>query len=170
MSRADRLSRRAATCGILTSLALCVSLLESVIPIQALVPLPGIKLGFANIVVLFALYRLGIGDAVIISLLRVCLSSLLFGSVTSFFFSLSGALLSLAVAILIKLFAEKVFSFVGLSVLCAAAHNTGQIIAACVTLGSPAPLSYLSLLLWASLLTGAITGCILQAVEPKIKI
>lgn len=84
-------------CGMLTALAIVLSLAERLFPLDAIVPVPGVKLGLANVVTLFALTRLSVRDAVAILLCRVALSSLLMGSVTAFLFSLFGGLLALAV-------------------------------------------------------------------------
>ena len=72
-------------CGMLTALAIVLSLAERLFPLDAIVPVPGVKLGLANVVTLFALTRLSVRDAVAILLCRVALSSLLMGSVTAFF-------------------------------------------------------------------------------------
>ena len=76
-----------------TAVAMILSFVESQIP--AFVAVPGVKIGLANIAVVFALYRLGWKEAVAISLIRVVLVSMLFGSIASLFYSLAGAVLSL---------------------------------------------------------------------------
>ena len=86
--------------GLLVALAMILSYVESLIP--AFVAVPGVKVGLANIVVIFALYTLGPVEALTVSLLRVILSSFLFGSVLSLLYSLSGALLSLGGMIVMK--------------------------------------------------------------------
>ena len=75
------------------ALAMVMSFIESQIP--SFVPIPGVKMGLANIVVVFALYRFGWKEALGISMLRVILVSLLFGHLASFFYSFAGAVLSL---------------------------------------------------------------------------
>ena len=81
--------------ALLTALAMVLSWLESLLVFPGL--LPGMKVGLTNIVVLFALYRMGLRDAVWISLARVLLASMTFGNAYSFSYSLAGAALSLAV-------------------------------------------------------------------------
>ena len=93
----------------------------------------GVKLGLANIVVIFALYKLGWKEAVGISLLRVLLVSLLFGHVASFFYSIAGAALSLVGMILLRK-TEKL-SCVAVSVLGGVLHNLGQILVAVAIMG-----------------------------------
>lgn len=87
------MAKRAATAGLLTALALALGYLEHLLPLQLLVPLPGIKLGLSNIVTLFALIALGKRYAFSILLARCLLQGMLFGSVPSLAFSLSGGIL-----------------------------------------------------------------------------
>ena len=79
--------------ALTTALAMILSFVESQIP--AFVAVPGVKMGLANIAVVFALYKLGWKEAAAISLVRVVLVSLLFGSIASLFYSFAGAVLSL---------------------------------------------------------------------------
>ena len=117
-------------CAVLTALALALSYLENFFPLSLAIPIPGIKLGLANIVTVFALYAL--------------------------VFSLLGGFS--AMLVMIGLSRCRNLSIYGVSIGGAAAHNCGQITAACLTLGSGAPLYYLPILLGASLVTGAVTG------------
>ena len=93
-------TKKIALCGVLTALAMIFSYIESVIPIP--IPVPGIKLGVANIAVITILYVLGVKEAIVINLLRIALTALLFGNVNSFLFSISGAVLSLTIMIIMK--------------------------------------------------------------------
>lgn len=145
-------------CGMLTALAIVLSLAERLFPLDAIVPVPGVKLGLANIVTLFALTRLSVRDAVAILLCRVALSSLLMGSVTAFLFSLFGGLLALAVMGLFLRAEGRFCSVLGVSVAGAAAHNIGQIIAAVIWMKTGAVIAYLPLLLVMSVPLGLVTG------------
>lgn len=145
-------------CGMLTALAIVLSLAERLFPLDAIVPVPGVKLGLANVVTLFALTRLSVRDAVAILLCRVALSSLLMGSVTAFLFSLFGGLLALAVMGLLLRAEGKFCSVLGVSVAGAAAHNIGQIIAAVIWMKTGAVMAYLPLLLVMSVPLGLVTG------------
>ena len=145
-------------CGMLTALAIVLSLAERLFPLDAIVPVPGVKLGLANVVTLFALTRLSVRDAVAILLCRVALSSLLMGSVTAFLFSLFGGLLALAVMGLLLCAEGKFCSVLGVSVAGAAAHNIGQIIAAVTWMKTGAVIAYLPLLLVMSVPLGLVTG------------
>ena len=137
-----------ALCAVLVALALGLSYLERFLPLQMAVPLPGVKLGLANIVTLMALYFLGTRPAVTILGLRCGLSALAF--------SLTGGLLALGTMTLARRI--PALSVYGVSVLGAAAHNLGQICAAMVLLGSVYVISYLPFLLAVSVLTGLATG------------
>jgi heptaprenyl diphosphate synthase len=144
--------------GILIAMAIVISYFERMIPLDVFIPLPGIKLGLANIVTLFALFCLGIQSSFFITLVRCIVVSLLFGSLTSLIFSLTGGMLALTVMILLRFGYPMFFSMIGISVGGAAAHNTGQILAASLMLKSTAVFGYLPFLLLSSLITGVITG------------
>lgn len=150
--------------SILISLAVVLSFIESLIPLNLIVPMPGIKLGFANIVTMFALFCVDIPSAIIITILRCILSSLLFGGMTSLLYSLSGAFLALIAMILLKLGYNKVFTLLGISIGGAAAHNIGQILMASIMMKNFAIFAYLPILLLASLVTGLITAIIASGV------
>jgi heptaprenyl diphosphate synthase len=146
--------------SMLISLAVVLSYVERFIPLELIVPLPGIKLGFANIVTMFALFFLGIPSAITVTVLRCLLTSLLFGGMSSLLYSLSGAFFALNVMILLKLGYNKFFSLLGISMGGAAAHNTGQIIMASLMMRNTAIFSYLPFLLLTGLGTGLITAVI----------
>lgn len=145
-----------ALCAVLTALALTLSYLERFIPLQLVVPLPGIKLGLANIVTLIALYLLGTKCAFAILIPRCVLGAVFGGGITGLLFSLTGGLLAMAVMALCR--KMKIFSAYGVSILGAAAHNVGQIFAAMLVLGSVYVASYLPYLLLVAIVTGFATG------------
>ena len=136
-------------CAVLTALALAFSYLENFFPLSLAIPIPGIKLGLANIVTVFALYALGPAQALLILTGRCLLGAVFAGNMNALIFSL---------LVMILLSRSRHLSIYGVSIGGAAAHNCGQIAAACLTLGSMAPLYYLPILLGASLITGAVTG------------
>ena len=143
-------------CAMLISLALALSYVERFIPLQMLIPLPGIKLGLANIVTLTALYLLGAKSAFLILVLRCFLGSLFGGGITGFLFSLCGGLLSMTVMTLTRRL--SCFSVYGVSILGAAAHNIGQIAVAILLMRSVYIGAYLPYLLVVALFTGFATG------------
>lgn len=149
-------TKRLARCAVLAALALALSYVEGMFPLP--VPLPGFRLGLANIVTMFALCALGAADAFAILLTRVLLGAMFAGNASALLFSLLGGLAALgAMALLAR---AKRLSVYGVSVGGAAAHNGGQVCAAMLTLGTLAPLAYLPVLLVVSLFTGALTGFI----------
>ena len=140
--------------ALLISLALILSYLESQIP--AFVAVPGVKIGLANIVVVFALYRLGAGDALLLSLVRVFAVSLLFGSAASFLYSLAGAALSLIGMLVLKKL--DLFSTVAVSVAGGVLHNAGQIGMACLLLETNVIVYYLPFLILSGTVAGVAIG------------
>ena len=158
-------TRKIARMGLLVALSMILSYVESLIP--AFVAVPGVKVGLANIVVIFALYTLGPIEALIVSLLRVILSSFLFGSVLSLLYSLSGALLSLGGMILMKKL--KIFSTTVVSVTGGVLHNVGQIFVACLVLETDVLLYYLPVLILSGVITGAVIGIIASLVIKRLE-
>jgi heptaprenyl diphosphate synthase len=135
-----------------------LSLVERLIPLDLIIPIPGVKLGLANIVTLFALATLGFRDAAVILVLRISILGLINGPVP-FLLSASGGILSLVVMWLLMRGNGRVFSLLGVGMGGAVAHNTGQVLAASILLGNSALLvSYLPALLLAGLATGVLTG------------
>ncbi|MCF0121040.1 MAG: Gx transporter family protein [Oscillospiraceae bacterium] len=151
--------------ALLTALALILSYIEALIPLPFGVP--GIKLGLANIAVVFTLFKLTAKDAVIVSIIRVVIASLLFGTFASFIYSLSGAVLSLAVMSLLKR-SEK-FSPTGVSVAGGVMHNLGQLAAAAFMLGTGRLMWYFPVLcisgIAAGVIIGLLSGLIIKRLE-----
>ncbi len=158
-------TKKIALCGVLTALAMIFSYIESVIPIP--IPVPGIKLGVANIAVITILYVLGVKEAIVINLLRIALTALLFGNINSFLFSISGAVLSLTIMIIMKKL--DIFSCIGVSVCGGVMHNVGQIIAAVFIMGSEAIVFYLPVLIVSGVFTGVIIGVVSGIVAKHVK-
>ena len=142
--------------ALLSAIALTVFMVEAQIP--ALVPIPGVKLGLANIVTVFALYALGPEQALLILIGRCLLGAVFAGNMNALIFSLLGGVTAMLVMILLS--RSRRLSVYGVSVGGAAAHNCGQVAAAVLTLGNTAPLYYLPVLLGVSLFTGALTGLV----------
>lgn len=151
--------------GMMTALALIFSYLESFIPVNALIPIPGVKLGFANIVVVFALYMMKPVDAIIIGILRVLLSGLLFGNPMTIAYSLVGCFLSWLVMTLTK---NTKLSVVGVSMLGGIMHNIGQLIVAVVLTSTVRIAYYLPVLLVSGMATGLVMGFASKLVIDRI--
>ncbi len=150
--------------GLLIALAMALSYIEYLIPFS--VAEPGVKLGLANIVVVFALYRLGIVQAIIISLIRVLLMAFMFGNAFALLYSLSGAIISLCMMLLIKKTGR--FSPVGVGVGGGVSHNIGQILCAIVILGTKRLIYYLPVLLVSGTLAGIVIGIIAGVIITRI--
>lgn len=147
-------SGKTAGYGMLIALALVLSYVESRIP--AFFAVPGMKLGITNLLVIFALYRMGEKQAICINILRVFLVSVLFGNAMSLSYSLAGAALSAAVMIPMR--RSGMFSAVTVSIAGGVAHNIGQIIMAMLLLGTGAILWYLAALWFSGIISGAVIG------------
>lgn len=143
---------------MLAALALALSYMESFFPLTLFIPLPGVKLGLANIVTLFALYVLGTSMALCILFVRCLLGAMFAGNASALLFSLFGGFAAMLTMIVLKQFRK--LSVFGVSIGGAAAHNCGQVCAAMLTLGNTAPLSYLPFLLLVSLFTGTLSSFI----------
>ena len=134
-------TKKLALGAVLTALALGLSTVENLFPITLLIPLPGVKLGLANIVTVFALYELGALPALAILVARCLLGSLFAGNASALIFSMLGGLAAMQVMIGLKQL--RGLSVFGVSIGGAAAHNIGQIVAAMFTLGNTMVLGYL---------------------------
>ena len=152
-------TKRIAKLSILLSISVVLGLIESFIPIMNGI-VPGIKLGLANIVIVFAIYELSFKDAIYISVLRVLLIGILRTGLfsISFFFSLAGALLSIVFMYLAKEYTRM--SIVGVSVVGSIFHSIAQIIIACIFLSNINIVYYLPILLISSIVTGVVVGSI----------
>ena len=146
-------TKRLVLLAMLTAVAMILSYVESLLPS---VGIPGVKMGLANIAVIFALFRFGWKEAAALSLVGVLLVSLLFGSVGAMLYSLAGAVLSLAVMALLRRIDR--FSTVGISVAGGVAHNAGQILMAMLILQTKQLLVYLPVLAVSGIAGGVLTG------------
>lgn len=160
--------KRLVSCGLLAAVATAVSALERFVPLQAVIPLPGLKLGLANCIILFALIKLDFKSAFAVLLCKSLVVSLLFTGLTSFVYSFLGGILAL-VGMYALLRFNGVFSLCGVSVAGAALFNFGQIAVAALMLGSFHIFSYLPILLIASVFTGIITGFITYIIDRNVQ-
>lgn len=156
-------TKKLTACGVLSALAFGLSYIELMLPS---LPIPGAKLGIANISVMIALYILSPVEAALVSLVRLILSWLIFGSFTGFIYSLCGSVLSLITMAVLKKTGK--FSLVGVSIGGGVCHNIGQLFAAVLFMGRSV-LSYLPVLLIAGAVTGAIIGLLVAGVLKSLK-
>lgn len=147
--------KRLAFMAVLTAAALILFIVEAQIP--SLVPVPGVKLGLANIITLVAVYLLSRREAGLILLMRVLLGAVFAGSPSTFLFSAFGGLLAWLVMCLLRdrIAEERMWL---ISVLAAIAHNLGQMLVCLLVVKTPGILVYLPALLASGILTGAFTG------------
>lgn len=157
--------KNVAILGLCVALAMIMSYIESLFPLNFAVP--GIKMGLANIVIIFLLYRMGFGAACVVSLIRVFLVSLLFGNVMMMAYSIAGAVLSLGLMLLLKKSGK--FSVVGVSIAGGVAHNAGQIIMAIILLGAKQIAYYLPVLAVTGTVTGVLIGIAASIVIKRVK-
>ena len=158
-------TKKLTTLSLSVALAMLLSFIESQIP--PFVAIPGIKVGLSNIVTVFLLYTFGWREAGAVSLLRVFLSSLLFGSAVSLLYAFSGALLSFCVMIILKKL--PLFTEIGVSVAGGVFHNAGQIICACIIMENAAIASYLPPLIVSGTVAGSVVGIISGILVKKLK-
>lgn len=157
-SQADRSyalrTKKLALSAILAALAMILSYVEAMVPMP--VPIPGIKLGLANLVILLAIYRLGFKYALAINCIRIFVTGLLFTGAFGILYSLAGGLLSLLVMYL--LYRTGIFSMVGVSMAGGVAHNLGQLLTACLIMSNIRLMSYFAVLLFAGMGSGILMG------------
>ena len=148
------MKNKVAVFGVFTSLALILSYVELLIPINF--GIPGMKLGLANLLVVILLYKGCPRDALLLSVIRILLSGLIFGNMFSIFYSLGGGLLSLAVMVFLKKTGQ--FTVAGISIGGGASHNVGQLLVAMFVVQTYQVGYYLPVLLIAGGITGAVIG------------
>ena len=138
--------------GLCTAAAMILSYVESFIPSVT----PGLKIGLPNVVIVFVLYRAGWPSAAAVSLVRVVLTAILFGSVMSLAYGLAGAVLSLIVMTLLRRL--HFFSVVGVSVAGGVAHNAAQILVAAAVMQTTQIVYYLPVLIIGGTIAGILIG------------
>lgn len=159
-------AKQITTMALLTAIALGLYFLEAQLP--AIVPIPGVKPGLANIITLFSLYMLGRRDTFFVLIARILLASLFAGHLMSLLYSLSGGLLCYGVMlILFPLVTEK--QVWAISICGAIAHNIGQLITAALVMGTWSIIAYLPVLMISAVLTGLLTGICAQVVISRLK-
>ena len=160
------MTRRLPRMGLLTALALILFTVEAQIP--PIVPIPGVKLGLANIVTVYAMFCLGPRDTLMILLVRIFLGSVFSGQMMTFFYSLTGGIFCYALMLVMRHVVTEQQIWV-CSVLGALAHNIGQMIAAILIARTPELIVYLPVLLISGIVTGAFTGMCAQIVIRRLK-
>ena len=147
-------TKKVAFLGMCIALSMILSFVESQIP--PLMAVPGVKVGLPNIVMVFMLYKIGAKDTAIVSILRVILVGILFGTPLSMIYSLVGAALSLIGMILLK--KTNLFAPITVSVAGGILHNIGQIATACLVMETAQIAYYLPVLLISGTIAGILIG------------
>ena len=158
------MAKRITKDAILTALALVIFVVEAQIP--PLAPIPGIKLGIANLVVIIALYYLGAGYAFTINLIRVSVAGLLFNGLFGFCYSMAGALLSFGAMLLAK--RTGLFSVTGVSICGGVFHNLGQILVAAFLISSLKIFAYFPVLIISGLISGTVIGIVSHLILKRL--
>lgn len=159
-------ARRLTLLALLTAIALTIFMAEAQLP--PILPIPGVKLGLANIVTVYAMFALGPGDAMMILLCRVFLGSVFSGQMMTLFYSLAGGVLSWLVMLLLR----RVLTLRQMwlcSPIAGIFHNLGQLLAAVVLMGTWTVLSYLPYLIIAGAISGVFTGLCAQFLLARLK-
>lgn len=158
------MKKQVAYYGIFIALALIASYIEALVPVP--VPIPGIRLGLANVVSTVLLMNYGIREAAFVMVLRIVLAGFLFGNLFAILYSLSGGILSLFVMYLLKRTGQ--FGVIGISAAGGTTHNIGQLLAACLVVQNTKLIYYLPVLIAAGMITGLLTGLIDREILKRI--
>jgi heptaprenyl diphosphate synthase len=141
--------------GLLTAIALTIFMVEAQIP--AIVPLPGVKLGLANIVTVFTVFVLGPREGGLVLAARIFLGAVFAGNFSTIFYSAAGGICAIGVTILLRRILRKNQLWVA-GCLGAIAHSVGQMAMAVALLGTPSVIVYLPVMIVISMITGIVTG------------
>ena len=158
------LTKKLALSAILAAMAMILSYIEALIPLP--VPIPGVKLGLANLIIIIAIYKLGFKYAFVINCVRIFTEGLLFTGVFGIMYSLAGGVLSIIIMYL--LYRTNLFSMVGISMAGGVAHNLGQLITACLIMSNIKLMSYFSILLFSGMISGILIGIVAWLVNGKL--
>ncbi|MDR7857057.1 Gx transporter family protein [Tissierella sp.] len=142
--------------SLLVAIGLALSVLESAIPLP--ITVPGAKLGLSNMVILVTLVLFGFKEALVVGILKSIVLVLITGSISSFLYSFSGAILSCIAMFIVYKYFSKIFSLIGVSIFGAVAHNFAQVSVASLMMYNARIYSYLPILLLTGLFTGYFVG------------
>lgn len=156
--------KKTAYLGLFSAVAIIFGYVESLFPFFA--GIPGIKLGLANLAVLFILEKYTWKEAALVSAVRIIVVGFLFGNMFSFLYSLAGAGLSLSIMTLMKKFSG--FSILGISVAGGISHNIGQLIVAALIVENTSLFYYTPALLISGVITGLLIGLLTREVLKRI--
>ena len=158
------MKRKTAYLGLFAAVAIIFGYVESLIPVFA--GIPGVKMGLANLAVLFILDRYSWREAALVSVVRILVIGFMFGNLFSIVYSLAGAALSLTVMNFLKKNSE--FSLIGISVAGGVTHNIGQLIVAMIVVSNTSLMVYAPALLVAGVLAGVAIGVLVKEVLGRV--
>ncbi len=158
--------KRLTELSVLTAVSLIIFVIELQIPNPF--PIPGIKLGLANIITVYAVYNYKAHEVAAIVAVRLILGAVFSGNFTALIYSAAGAVLCLLGMLILKRFIDEKHLWLS-SVFGAVLHNTGQMIAALIVMRTPQLLLYYPFLLVSGCLSGAFTGLCAQIVTSRLK-
>lgn len=159
-------ARKTAYLGLLTSLALIVSYVEFLIPIP--MGIPGVKPGLANLVIVWALYTMKPGEALLVNIMRILLAGFLFGNLSMILYSVAGALASFLAMYLVK--KSGWLNVTGVSIVGGILHNMGQLALAAAVLETSSLVYYAPVLVGAGAVTGFLIGAVSQEVLRRVPV
>ena len=152
-------TRKMTQLSLLTAIALTIFMVEAQIP--ALLPIPGIKLGLANIITVFAVFAIGPKDAAAVLFVRIFLGAVFAGNFSTILYSAAGGTCAIGVTILLKnILTQKQLWVAG--ALGAIAHSVGQMAMAVMLTQTPGLVAYLPVMILVSIITGTFTGLCAQ--------
>lgn len=160
-------TRKLTLLALLSAIALTIFMVEAQLP--ALVPVPGIKLGLANIVTVFTVFALGPGEGAAVLAVRIFLGAVFAGNFSTIFYSAAGGLCAIGVTILLRRILTKKQLWVA-GCLGAVAHSLGQMAMAIALTGTPSLAVYLPVMIAVSIVTGAFTGLCAQLLVNRGKL
>ena len=158
------MKRKTAYLGLFAAVAIIFGYVESLIPVFA--GIPGVKMGLANLAVLFILDRYSWREAALVSVVRILVIGFMFGNLFSSVYSLAGAALSLTVMNFLKKHSD--FSLIGISVAGGVTHNIGQLIVAMIVVSNTSLIVYAPALLVAGVLAGVAVGVLVKEVLGRV--
>ena len=157
-------NKRTAMLGLFAAVAIIFGYVESLVPIA--VGIPGIKLGLANLSVLYILERYSLKEALVVSVIRILVIGFMFGNLFSIVYSLAGALLSLSVMTFLRKKAGA--SILATSMAGGITHNIGQLIIAMLIVENRSLLYYAPVLLIAGMVTGLVIGILTREILKRL--
>ncbi len=151
--------KKMTTLALLSAIALTIFMVEAQIP--ALVPIPGVKLGLANIATVFTVFAMGAKEGAAVLFVRIFLGAVFAGNFSTIFYSAAGGGCAIGVTILLRKVLKKNQLWVA-GCLGAVAHSIGQMVMAVLLTGTPGLFAYLPVMIAVSIVTGLFTGLCAQ--------